>query len=137
MLHRLRSLGPMALVVSLTSACAGPDDASVQKDGEDLIIRWDGAGARLCVMEPNAWCPGDKDDKVTGGAAFWVIDATCFNGGDGFQPPVHYRKVPECAKDVTAEHGGHAGGAALVRGQTYRVMITGFGGDPAIQQFTW
>ena len=134
MIHRLRSL---LLVGSLVSACAGPDDAQVQKNGEDLVITWDGAGARLCVMDPNAWCPGSKDDRVTGGKAFWVIDATCFNGGDGFSPPVHYGKVPDCAKDVTADHGGTAGGAPLVRGEMYRVMITGFGGDPAIQSFTW
>ena len=133
----LRELGSLVLLASLASACAGPDDAKVEKQGEDLVITWDGAGARLCVTEPNAWCPGDKDDKVVGGAAFWVIDAVCFNKGDGFQPPVHYGKVPDCAKDVTAAHGGPAGGAPLVRGQTYRVMITGFGGDPAIQQFTW
>jgi hypothetical protein len=133
---RLR-LGSLLLVGSLASACSGPDNAQVQKNGDDLVITWEGAGARLCVMEPNAWCPGDKDEKVTGGKAFWVIDATCFNGGDGFAAPVHYRKLPDCAKDVTADHGGPAGGAELVRGDTYRVMITGFGGDPAIQAFTW
>ncbi|MET0594482.1 MAG: hypothetical protein ABW133_17405 [Polyangiaceae bacterium] len=137
MVRFLGSLGVIVVATALSSACSGPDDASVTKDGEDLVIAWDGAAARLCVTEPNAWCPQDKDDKVTGGKAFWVIDATCFNGGDGFPAPVHYRKVPDCAKDVTEAHGGPAGGAQLVRGETYRVMITGFGGDPAIQSFTW
>jgi hypothetical protein len=134
MMHRL---GSLLLVGLLVSACAGPDNARVEETGDDLLLHWDGAGARLCVTEPNAWCPGAKDDKVTGGKAFWVIDATCFNGGDGFSSPVHYRKVPECAKDVTTDHGGPAGGAPLVRGQMYRLMVTGFGGDPAINSFTY
>ena len=132
-----RVLAALSLLVALSTGCSGPDDAKVTADGDDLVFTWSGAGARLCVMDPNAWCPGDEDDNVTGGKAYWVIDATCFNGGDGFPSPVKYRQLPGCAKDMTTKHGGKAGGEPLVKGNMYRLMITGFGGDPAIQQFTY
>lgn len=132
-----RGAALVGLVLAVAS-CSGPGGAGAQKspDGK-MVMSWVGSGARLCVTDTAATCPVEKDGKVSGGQAFWVLDATCFNAGAGFGSPVEYGVVPECAKDVTVDHGGVAGGAPLVLGTTYKITVTGFGGAPTTQNVLW
>jgi hypothetical protein len=125
------------ILLAAVASCSSASQTSVGHHGDDLVISWHGGGARLCVTEASAQCPVGKDERVTGGKAFWVIDAICFNGGGGFSSPVVYGRLPECAKDVSAAHGGAAGGEPLVRGRTYKISVVGFGGDPSVDHIEW
>jgi hypothetical protein len=128
----------VALLTLGLTACSGPEGAAAEKDARGhAVLTWSGGAARLCVTDPDATCPESKDDKVAGGQAYWVIDATCFNAGKGFSSPVTYGVTPNCAKDVTEEHGGTKGGLPLLPGQKYKVTITGFGGSPTASDFEW
>lgn len=133
MVHRIRELIPTAASVVALAGCSASNAKAVHG-----VITWDGGGARICVTDENAICPSDKNGKVTGGHAFWVIDATCFNGGHGMSPPVTYAIMPDCAKDMTADVGGSErnGPDALHVGGTYKVSVVGFGGDPSVAQLS-
>ncbi len=120
-----------------TPGCSGPAAAGTQNANGKMIVSWIGPAARLCVTDTNATCPVEKDGVASGGKVFWVIDATCFNSGNGFGSPVEYGLTPDCARDVTVAHGGVAGGAPLVLGDTYKITITGFGGSANVQDVVW
>jgi hypothetical protein len=126
-----------ALGLLCTASCSGPAAGGTQNANGKMIMSWIGPAARLCVTDTNATCPVEKDGVASGGKVFWVIDAVCFNSGNGFGSPVEYGLTPECAKDVTVAHGGVAGGAPLVLGDTYKITITGFGGSANIQDVVW
>ncbi len=135
LLMGVSSLASLGLLC--TSSCSGPAAGGTQNADGKMVMSWIGPAARLCVTDTNATCPVEKDGVASGGKVFWVIDATCFNSGNGFGSPVEYGLTPDCAKDVTVAHGGVAGGAALVVGATYKITVTGFGGSPNIQDVTW
>ena len=134
----LAGVSALAAVGALcTASCSGPAAGGTQNANGKMIMSWIGPAARLCVTDTNATCPVEKDGVASGGKVFWVIDATCFNSGNGFGSPVEYGLTPDCAKDVTVAHGGVAGGAPLVLGDTYKITVTGFGGSPNVQDVTW
>jgi hypothetical protein len=124
-----RSLLLLAALASFCgSGCLGASEASAFKDGEKARINWDGAAARICVTEPSVECPAGKDDVISSGRVYWVLDATCFPGG--IDKPIEYGVQPKCSKDVTAANNGKT--IPMEPGVEYKVTIAGFGGSATV-----
>ncbi len=93
----------------------GDDDLPTFDWGEEQALG-------LYVMDPDAQPPAGPGQPVSGGDAYWALQAEVFP--NGFVGPVAYGEVPEAAVDATLEVGGAApGAAALVSGECYKVNV--------------
>jgi hypothetical protein len=96
-------------------------DVTVEADGS-VVVDWGSPGALgLYVTDPGASLPIGPGQVVSGGAAYWVLEATTFPFG--FDGPVTYGEVPRRATDASPTHGAPAGGAALVPGDCYTFSV--------------
>src|SRR6478752_7373233 len=108
--------GAVILAVGSLVGCI-VSGATAKPEDDTAVITWSGNASRICVTEPGVVCPAGKDDKITGGKVYWVLDATCFPGG--ISGPVKYGVLPNCAKDKTVENEGKW--EPLVKGQSYSI----------------
>ncbi len=96
-------------------------DVTVGDDGLPVISWGDDGALGLYVTEPGATLPLGPGQVVSGGQAFWALQASAFPSG--FPGPVRYGDLPPGADDVSVANGAPAGGAALEPGVCYQFSV--------------
>lgn len=110
-------------------------DVTKGTDGR-AVIAWEGDAKALglYVTEPQAKPPLGPG-PVTGGVAYWVVQAANFPVG--FDGPVVYGELPASGKDASSDSGAPEGGAVLPDGACIKFSVTFGDFTTSTVQLTW
>ena len=93
----------------------------VNRTDSEVSISWGTTPALgLYVTSPNANLPGGPGQKISGGDAYFVVEA---EGLAGFNAPVIYGSTVSGGNENTSFHDGPAGGAPLEEGQCLHFSV--------------
>ena len=109
-----------------TPGSSGDHPIEIDRSGAEISIAWGTTAALgLYVTSPGANLPGGPGQKISGGDAYFVLEA---EGISGFNGPVSYGSAVSGANENTAFHDGPEGGAQLEEGQCvhFSVITTDF-----------
>ncbi|MEE2901179.1 MAG: Ig-like domain-containing protein [Myxococcota bacterium] len=109
-----------------TPASTGDYLVEIDRTDSGISISWGTTPALgLYVTSPSANLPGGPGQKISGGDAYFVVEA---EGLAGFSAPVRYGETVPGGNENTAFHDGPAGGASLEKGQCvhFSVITTDF-----------
>ena len=115
----LKKLGPIS--TECNPGNEGDYTLTVDSSTTGVIINWgDVPALGLYVTSPGANLPGGPGQMISGGEAYFVLEAS---GLDGFRGPISYGIASSGAQDKTEFHGGLPGGASLEEGTCYQFTV--------------